>query len=289
METPQFTETPQSTETDTILHQTFAGFKDALDNVYDSTIQKMKRSASVSDNHTEATDILSTHVPANDVFVPTKKPSSRRHTINLPPTSETYHLHEHSLSPEKLGIVGYVKDVGNFIKDVAHDLTDKVRNAPPLHTLPHPSIFLPADEGLGVWEVDPILDGNKPNAQDGDLAAQSDTGPATEPHHLTPSIPVNTVQAALEITAKESHTGSILEATTRLFPQLQDSPLGSPKNEGVGRHEWRPLHPEDHHGDFLRDIREAHHGAAGGERTAGADEGRRNVTWMMGASIGNGT
>ncbi|ORX60716.1 hypothetical protein DM01DRAFT_1332838 [Hesseltinella vesiculosa] len=38
---------------------------------------------------------------------------------------ERTHMADHSLSPEKLGVVGYVKDVAGFVRDTIHDIRDQ--------------------------------------------------------------------------------------------------------------------------------------------------------------------
>src|SRR4051794_31243736 len=85
--------------------------------------------------------------------------AQHHHTTDpLQPKDKPHHAQNHVLSPEKLGLVGYVKDVSGFVKDLTHDLHDKARNLQPADPTKHPSIWLPADEELGVfWEVDTIL------------------------------------------------------------------------------------------------------------------------------------
>ncbi|KAG2229675.1 hypothetical protein INT48_007774 [Thamnidium elegans] len=53
---------------------------------------------------------------------PENKPYERKHVIRT--SSPQHHenkLAQHSLSPEKLGVVGYVKDVAGFVKDVVEE------------------------------------------------------------------------------------------------------------------------------------------------------------------------
>ncbi|KAK4515551.1 ER-derived vesicles protein erv29 [Mucor velutinosus] len=65
---------------------------------------------------------LPKHMPVDMALAPDQKPYEHTHVIHTSkPTSEENRLAQHSLSPEKLGVVGYVKDVAGFVKDVVHE------------------------------------------------------------------------------------------------------------------------------------------------------------------------
>ncbi|OZJ06271.1 hypothetical protein BZG36_00770 [Bifiguratus adelaidae] len=59
---------------------------------------------------------------AVDAIAPVHDPLSHPHKVSLATSNEDEpRSHLHSLSPEKLGVVGYIKDVGGFVKDLVHD------------------------------------------------------------------------------------------------------------------------------------------------------------------------
>ncbi|GAN09844.1 hypothetical protein MAM1_0297c09377 [Mucor ambiguus] len=65
---------------------------------------------------------LPKHMPVDMALAPDQKPYEHTHVIHTSKsTSEENKLAQHSLSPEKLGVVGYVKDVAGFVKDVVHE------------------------------------------------------------------------------------------------------------------------------------------------------------------------
>ncbi|KAF1798575.1 hypothetical protein V8B55DRAFT_1524444 [Mucor lusitanicus] len=65
---------------------------------------------------------LPKHMPVDMALAPDQKPYEHTHVIHTSkPASEENRLAQHSLSPEKLGVVGYVKDVAGFVKDVVHE------------------------------------------------------------------------------------------------------------------------------------------------------------------------
>ncbi|RUS17093.1 hypothetical protein BC937DRAFT_90435 [Endogone sp. FLAS-F59071] len=256
----------QSTqEPESLLQQSVAGIKEALSHVYDSTIQKMERSAAaVDDSGPHAPDsaaLLSVHIPHNNSLAPVGKPALQTHTVTLPhpnPVSEEPHrAHNHTLSPEKLGLAGYVKDVGGFVKDLAHDLRDKARNFQSLDSMEHPPIWLPADEEMGVfWEVDTILGGEQ--KKEGKAAESNQAPQGTTAESAIDQSTTTTPQDASQypITSTDTHKKSfIVEAATKLFPHLQGvNPPVKPNDE----RERRSLHPEDHQGGNSGHIRESH-------------------------------
>ncbi|GAA5797848.1 hypothetical protein HPULCUR_003244 [Helicostylum pulchrum] len=62
------------------------------------------------------------HIPVDIAVAPENKPYERKHVIHTSsPQQQENKLAQHSLSPEKLGVVGYVKDVAGFIKDVVKE------------------------------------------------------------------------------------------------------------------------------------------------------------------------
>lgn len=65
---------------------------------------------------------LPKHMPVDMAFAPDQKPYEHAHVIHTSKAaSDENRLAQHSLSPEKLGVVGYVKDVAGFVKDVVHE------------------------------------------------------------------------------------------------------------------------------------------------------------------------
>jgi hypothetical protein len=65
---------------------------------------------------------LPKHMPVDMAFAPDQKPYEHAYVIHTSKaTSDENRLAQHSLSPEKLGVVGYVKDVAGFVKDVVHE------------------------------------------------------------------------------------------------------------------------------------------------------------------------
>ncbi|CEP19316.1 hypothetical protein [Parasitella parasitica] len=66
---------------------------------------------------------LPKHMPIDMALAPDQTPYEHTHVIHTTKASqnENNRLAQHSLSPEKLGLVGYVKDVAGFVKDVVHE------------------------------------------------------------------------------------------------------------------------------------------------------------------------
>ncbi|KAG1442575.1 hypothetical protein G6F56_011006 [Rhizopus delemar] len=60
------------------------------------------------------------HIPVQTAMAPDNKPYQQSHLILTPP-QQHHRVSQHSLSPEKLGLVGYVKDVAGFVKDVVYE------------------------------------------------------------------------------------------------------------------------------------------------------------------------
>jgi hypothetical protein len=59
-------------------------------------------------------------------IAPDRKPYEHTHVIHTSNNQNSNNrLAQHSLSPEKLGVVGYVKDVAGFVKDVVHERQEK--------------------------------------------------------------------------------------------------------------------------------------------------------------------
>ncbi|CAO3632365.1 unnamed protein product [Mucor hiemalis] len=73
-------------------------------------------------------DQLPKHLPVDMAIAPDQKPYQHTHVIHTSgtsPQSDKNKLAQHSLSPEKLGLVGYVKDVAGFVKDAVHERREK--------------------------------------------------------------------------------------------------------------------------------------------------------------------
>ncbi|KAI9478850.1 MAG: hypothetical protein EXX96DRAFT_483352 [Benjaminiella poitrasii] len=69
---------------------------------------------------------LPKHMPVDMAFAPDQKPYDHARAIHATKRStDENRLAQHSLSPEKLGVVGYVKDVAGFVKDVVHERREK--------------------------------------------------------------------------------------------------------------------------------------------------------------------
>ncbi|KAG2208107.1 hypothetical protein INT47_010469 [Mucor saturninus] len=66
---------------------------------------------------------LPKHMPIDMAYAPEQNPYGRTRVIHTPPNGdeEQHKLAQHSLSPEKLGLVGYVKDVAGFVKDAVQE------------------------------------------------------------------------------------------------------------------------------------------------------------------------
>lgn len=62
---------------------------------------------------------LPKHMPIDMAYAPEQKPYDRARVIHV--EEEENKLARHSLSPEKLGLVGYVKDVAGFVKDAVQE------------------------------------------------------------------------------------------------------------------------------------------------------------------------
>lgn len=65
-------------------------------------------------------------MPVEMAIAPDQKPYEHTHIIHTSSKRQDHNkLSQHSLSPEKLGVVGYVKDVAGFVKDVVDDRREK--------------------------------------------------------------------------------------------------------------------------------------------------------------------
>ncbi|KAL0078170.1 hypothetical protein J3Q64DRAFT_1757219 [Phycomyces blakesleeanus] len=90
------------------------------------------------------TDDLPDHIPIDAAMVPQTDPYKQSHRIKSPTAaavleqnahSSSHDLSQHSLSPEKLGVTGYVRDVAGFVKDAAYQVIDHVEHSKktPIH------------------------------------------------------------------------------------------------------------------------------------------------------------
>ncbi|KAI9301880.1 hypothetical protein BJ944DRAFT_270810 [Cunninghamella echinulata] len=81
---------------------------------------------------------LPKHIPIDMGIAPAKQPYEH-HTLHTndqqqqQQENELSHLSRHSLSPEKLGVVGYVKDVAGFVKDAVHDVKQQRQTKKSIH------------------------------------------------------------------------------------------------------------------------------------------------------------
>lgn len=69
---------------------------------------------------------LPEHIPVDMAAAPNAHPykPTNKHILQRQP-SPTHHQHgQHSLSPEQLGVVGYVRDVAGFVKDTVNDIRE---------------------------------------------------------------------------------------------------------------------------------------------------------------------
>lgn len=65
---------------------------------------------------------LPKHMPIDMAYAPEQNPYERKRVIHTHQNEDEEHkLAQHSLSPEKLGLVGYVKDVAGFVKDAVQE------------------------------------------------------------------------------------------------------------------------------------------------------------------------
>ncbi|KAH8548068.1 hypothetical protein BGW37DRAFT_431486 [Umbelopsis sp. PMI_123] len=74
-------------------------------------------------------DMIPSHIPVDMAVAPEHDTLSRHHIVRAPPTSTQGKRHQHTLSPEKLGVVGYVKDVAGFVTDYVHDTRERRRKS----------------------------------------------------------------------------------------------------------------------------------------------------------------
>lgn len=81
-------------------------------------------------------DNIPEHLPVPMALAPEQKPYSHTHVIrrkdvaaNVEDKQHAHNLSKHSLSPEHLGVVGYVKDVAGFVKDAVQEAKDKRRRS----------------------------------------------------------------------------------------------------------------------------------------------------------------
>jgi len=74
-------------------------------------------------------DMVPSHIPIDMAIAPEHDTLSRHHIVKAPPTSTQNKRHQHTLSPEKLGVVGYVKDVAGFVSDYMQDSRERRRQS----------------------------------------------------------------------------------------------------------------------------------------------------------------
>ncbi|KAI7878494.1 hypothetical protein K492DRAFT_170762, partial [Lichtheimia hyalospora FSU 10163] len=84
----------------------------------------------IPDNDQSNDDIMPEHLPVEMALAPEQKPYDHTHTIPredlmTQEEKDRRKLASHSLSPEQLGVVGYVKDVAGFVKDAVKEARDK--------------------------------------------------------------------------------------------------------------------------------------------------------------------
>lgn len=73
-------------------------------------------------------DMIPSHIPVDMAVAPEHDTLSRHHVVKAPSTS-TPNKRYHTLSPEKLGVVGYVKDVAGFVTDYVQDTRERRRHS----------------------------------------------------------------------------------------------------------------------------------------------------------------
>jgi hypothetical protein len=74
-------------------------------------------------------DMIPPHIPVDMAVAPEHNALSQHHIVKAPPTSAQGRRHQHTLSPEKLGVVGYVKDVAGFVSDYVQDSRERRRQS----------------------------------------------------------------------------------------------------------------------------------------------------------------
>ncbi|KAI9012567.1 hypothetical protein CLU79DRAFT_709175 [Phycomyces nitens] len=80
-------------------------------------------------NPRKTNDVLPEHIPIDMAMAPQVDPYKQTHKIQSPNIDQSSHdLSQHSLSPEKLGVAGYVKDVAGFVKDAAYQVFEHVEH-----------------------------------------------------------------------------------------------------------------------------------------------------------------
>ncbi|CDS08899.1 hypothetical protein LRAMOSA10260 [Lichtheimia ramosa] len=84
----------------------------------------------IPDNDQANDDIMPEHLPVQMALAPEQRPYDHTHTISredlmTQEEKDRRKLASHSLSPEQLGVVGYVKDVAGFVKDAVKEARDK--------------------------------------------------------------------------------------------------------------------------------------------------------------------
>lgn len=84
----------------------------------------------IPDNDQANDDIMPEHLPVQMALAPEQRPYDHTHTIPredlmTQEEKDRRKLASHSLSPEQLGVVGYVKDVAGFVKDAVKEARDK--------------------------------------------------------------------------------------------------------------------------------------------------------------------
>ncbi|ORZ17861.1 hypothetical protein BCR42DRAFT_490547 [Absidia repens] len=78
-----------------------------------------------STTNTTSSDDLPQHIPVDMGMAPRAHPYEH-HSVYPPKQQQQqqHQHHQHSLSPEQLGVVGYVKDVAGFVKDTVQDIRE---------------------------------------------------------------------------------------------------------------------------------------------------------------------
>lgn len=75
-----------------------------------------------------STQDIPDHIPVDAALAPEQRPFEHTRKLrreDLAKEETGSRLAKHSLSPEQLGVVGYVKDVAGFVKDAVHEARER--------------------------------------------------------------------------------------------------------------------------------------------------------------------
>ncbi|KAI8069673.1 hypothetical protein BC940DRAFT_297256 [Gongronella butleri] len=157
-------------------------------------------------------DDIPKHIPVDAGLAPDQDPyrPRKQHADDRP--SERTHMSDHSLSPEKLGVAGYVRDVAGFVRDAVHDIHDQRQQKK-------------HDKSVTHGDQDQLSDDRSPRNNDATVATGS-TSSTAEPiptAGATVQAHANATTDTADKNATSPHGSPLADVVTSMFPGISPS------------------------------------------------------------------